>query len=288
MCGTKCCGPTQGCDGNWCCDPKCDGKTCGSDGCDGSCGSCASGEVCLGAGKCVLETVEVPAGKFWMGCNEAVEGPCNLSEYPYHEVYLDAFAIDTTEVTKQAYKTCVDAGTCVPTGDTWSEEDAFVPAQKVDWYAAEKYCKSWAGKRLCTEAEWEKAARGTDGQDYPWGNSAATCSLAVIDLGGSSAATGCGTGGPMGVGSIPAGASPYGALDMGGNVQEWVADWLSWEYYASSPASNPKGPSSGTSRVMRGGSYAHGSWFLRASMRFGEAPGDADPRFGFRCCKSLD
>jgi formylglycine-generating enzyme required for sulfatase activity len=194
----------------------------------------------------------VPEGRFTMGSSDGDEWAWQ-EEKPQHEVYLDAFWIDRMEVTNGQYDECMQSAICTQPRywkDNTSNQHG-QPVVGVDWEQGRAYCE-WAGARLPTEAEWEKAARGTDGRRYPWGNKDASCQYAVMDDGGS----GCGQGWcPWTVGSKPSGASPYGALDMAGNVWEWVADWYASDYYAQSPARNPQGPESGTRRVIRGGSW---------------------------------
>jgi serine/threonine-protein kinase len=160
----------------------------------------------------------------------------------------------------------------------------------VSWYAGQTYCK-WAGGRLPTEAEWEKAARGTEGNVYPWGDQPVTGSLANFadsntnehwsnvgeDDGYSQTAP---------VGSYPDGASPYGILDMSGNVWEWVADWYARDYYQNSPLENPTGPQDGEYRVLRGGSWYNDNSFLRAAFRSDNYPDVTIISYGFRCTRS--
>ena len=236
--------------------------------------------------------VLVPAGEFWMGCNEQVDNQCEADEKPYHQVYLDAFYIDQYEVTNGEYLECFQAGACRPPeyNDSSSDyrfggkegkfyrgfEAARQPAVGVSWEDARSYC-GWAGKRLPTEAEWEKAARGTDGRKYPWGNQLPTCSLANF--------ADCPEDKTWTVGSKPAGASPYGALDMAGNVWEWVADWYGENYYLSSPGQNPPGAGSGTLRVLRGGSWNHYAELERASNRVRVVPDYRSGHHGFRCAR---
>jgi formylglycine-generating enzyme required for sulfatase activity len=229
-------------------------------------------------------TVPVPQGSFWMGCNQELDEKCRQDEHPYHEVVLDAFEVDRYEVTVGDYRACVSAGGCTEpdTGGSCNWDVATMddhPVNCVDFSQAVAYCE-WAKKRLPTEAEWEKAARGTEGQVYPWGNDSADCEHAVMNDGGN----GCGTGKTMAVGSKPAGASPFGAMDMAGNVWEWVADWYDASYYQTSPASAPPGPQEGTFRVARGGSWYGGSVDdLRASRRNRLLPSFCNHDLGFRC-----
>ena len=237
---------------------------------------------------CGATMVAVPAGNFWMGCNEAVDVECDADESPYHEVYLSDFAIDKTEVRAGAYKACVDAGVCAYNGDTggyytYDHNMENHPINGVNWYEANTYCE-WLGKRLPTEAEWEKAARGIDGRKYPWGNSPdASCTHLVMDEGGD----GCGTAQTWEVGSKPLGASPYGAMDMAGNVWEWTADWYSSDYYEQTPVEgwvNPEGPVSGVYRVLRGGSWLNfDPVLLNSSFRNFLTPANRFSYLGFRC-----
>ena len=244
---------------------------------------------------CTEAECTVPAGSFWMGCNESIDSLCASKEYPYHEVTLSAYKIDKYEVTVAQYQACVSDGACnnnsselhyKTTEDNSScnlgasEKDDH-PMNCVTWYGAKAYCE-WLGKRLPTEAEWEKAARGTDGRVYLWGNETATCEYAVMsdsDAGGD----GCGTGGTMAVGSKKTGISPYGAYDMSGNVWEWCSDWYDIDYYKISPSENPTGPESGSVRVLRGGSWENQYKDVRTSTRGSRAPVAVYTRYGFRC-----
>jgi len=224
--------------------------------------------------------VLVPAGEFLMGSTDAGSG-----EKPQHKVYLDAYLIDRTEVTNAMYARCVAAGACKPPSSLSSSERSsyygnsrfdLYPVIYVSWDDARSYCQ-WAGGRLPTEAEWEKAARGTDGRIYPWGNEGPTCDRVNYDGGK------C-VGDTAPVGAYPQGASPYGALDMAGNVWEWVADWYQDTYYASAPTRNPPGPGSGQYRVLRGGGWFRYDGDLRAAYRhhFYYPTGQSND-IGFRC-----
>lgn len=221
------------------------------------------------------ETVDVPAATFEMGCNAMVDTDCKDDEQPPHSVMLDAFAIDRTEVSQAEYSACVAAGACAAPSCEWDCAKGDFPAGCVDWAGAKAYC-AWAQKRLPTEAEWELAARGTDGRKFPWGNDAATCDHVNMHGCGEAAAK---------VGSRPAGASPYGALDMAGNMVEMVEDWYDAKYYASSPAKDPKGPATGQHYVGRGGGFKSEAVWQRTSARDWYDATDAGGSLGFRCAR---
>jgi serine/threonine-protein kinase len=220
-----------------------------------------------------MEMVCVPAGEFLMGSADN-DPEARDDEKPQHTVYLDAFWIDTTEVTNAQYRKCVEAGECEEPG-YWDDSDLNAPDQPVvcvSWEDARDYA-AWAGGRLPTEAEWEKAALGTEGRIYPWGNSPPDCSKANY--------AGC-AGRPVAVGSHPDGASPYGAQDLAGNVWEWVADWYDGAYYSKSPVSNPQGSDSGIRRVLRGGSFDFSEGRIRCACRYWANPDHMIRRVGFR------
>ena len=234
----------------------------------------------------------VPAGTFTMGDTldqamaecQKVDVTCQQVEFtfeqPPHSVTLDAYWIDKTDVTNAMYALCVNAGDCQAPSYRKDYDDPIYstyPVVEVNWNDAHAYCQ-WAEARLPTEAEWEKAARGTDGRIYPWGNSAPTCLLANFTGG-----IGC----PnviVAVGSSPAGASPYGVLDMAGNVWQWVNDWYDPAYYANSPSSNPQGPVNGTYRMLRGGAYNINGSHIRSVARNMSGPTDGGIT-GFRCAR---
>jgi serine/threonine protein kinase len=220
-----------------------------------------------------MTLVYVPEGEFIMGWNDGDD-----DEKPVHTVWLDAFWIDRTEVTNAMYEKCISAGACSPS--SCSGSNAFngsdQPVVCVNWNDASIYC-GWAGRRLPTEAEWEKAARGTDGRIYPWGEQSPDAQLMNYNQNIGKTST---------VGSYPEGASPYGALDMAGNAWEWTADWYGESYYSSSPDRNPEGPGSGGYRVLRGGSWVNVVDLVRASNRFWFTPDDRLNFYGFRCAAS--
>ena len=254
-----------------------------------------------------MTLIGIPAGGFWMGSgtDDAYAEP---DEMPLRRIKLDGYWIDKTEVTNAMFAQCVRAGACTPPPATFGPfsphayygDSAFddYPVVNVTWLQAKQYC-TWAGRRLPTEAEWEKAARGTaarrfpwewigvadpeklnfcdQGCDFPW-------SVTDVDDGYSETAP---------VGSYPAGASPYQVLDMAGNVWEWTADWFAGTYYEEGPLSNPAGPQTGTWRVVRGGSWLDGVHVrtlvhARSANRFYQSPETAHSDLGFRCAQSAE
>jgi formylglycine-generating enzyme required for sulfatase activity len=267
------------------------------------------------------EMVLVPAGAFTMGSDPAevdrfVEG-CKKAgvaeqtckqwgnrETPRHRVTLDAFHIDRYEVTNALFERFVRATSHQTTAERegkgfvyhqkdgklqWEEVNGAAwrtpsgpgtsapgdhPVVQVSWHDADGYCR-WAGKRLPTEAEWEKAARGTDGRRYPWGE----------DWDAAKANGTMSVKATTRVGAYPAGVSPYDVHDMAGNVTEWVADWFDENYYQRSTERNPKGPESGTTRVLRGGSWYGYAIRLRTANRLLNTPVNRYNYIGFRCAR---
>jgi formylglycine-generating enzyme required for sulfatase activity len=223
----------------------------------------------------------VPAGEFWMG----VDGTIGLEdERPRHMVWLDAYLMDVYEVTTGRYAKFLDATGRIPPL-FWDQVDPAHhgdrPVVGVDWEDADAYCR-WAGNRLPTEAEWEKAARGTDERRHPWGNQAPTANVANFALGARFSYDQVLT--P--VGRYEKGKSPYGIYDLAGNVWEWVQDWYDGAYYDQSPDRNPQGPDQGQFKVLRGGSWSELPKYLLTYGRFKLPPSTRNSYTGFRCAKS--
>lgn len=239
-----------------------------------------------------MPQVYIPAGKFRMGGMDVRRAP---NELPVHDVTLDAFWMDQLEVTNAMYMLCVSAGACDPPQSFKSQrrpeyfrdlEFKDYPVIYVTWGQATAYC-SWAGRRLPSEAEWERAGRGDDLRTFPWGEDKADGTLANFNML---------VGDTSRVGSYAAGASPFGVLDMAGNVAEWVNDLYTFNYSLENTL-NPTGPvtSSTLNRVVRGGSLGDAEINIRVSKRSSvlgsnlnvtpASLGDFSPRIGFRCAQ---
>lgn len=227
----------------------------------------------------------VPAGEFLMGTAQDGEW-VDENEMPEHLVFLGGFWMDETEVTNAQYATCVQAGSCTPPRKSNSythaqyygnpEFDNF-PVTQVDWSQARTYC-AWAGRRLPTEAEWEKAARGVTPRIYPWEGEAKGeyfANFSIYQVGDTTE-----------VRRYPPGISPYKIYDLAGNVYEWVADWYSESFYSTSPKEDPSGPETGTTKVIRGGAWSSDWIFIRTASRMFFYPEDFSGDIGFRCAQA--
>ena len=236
------------------------------------------------------EWLLVPSGEFEMG---AEGGPAHTDEAPKHRVFLDAFYIAKYEVANHQYLTFVkSAGHRAPENEDpkfsiWRagamlEGAGELPVINVSWDDAAAFCK-WTGGRLPTEAEWEKAARGTDGRTYPWGNDPVTGNRSNFSIENITFWDGPATLAKKD--QYDYGRSPYGAYEMAGNVWEWVQDYYDENYYKNSPSKNPTGPSSGKERVVRGGSWQNNPDTVRSANRNKHEPSDRRIYIGIRCAK---
>lgn len=249
-----------------------------------------------------MTLLPVPSGDFLMGSDARYE-LAEPDEQPQRRVALAGFWIDATEVTRAMYAQCVEQGPCPgePTVLSPADSGPQLPQSHVSWQDAEAYCQ-WAGRTLPTEAQWERAARGHDGRRYPWGwiGTAITgrdvrlnfcdsnCPYAYRD-----GAVDDGAARQASVGSYPAGASPVGALDMAGNVWEWVADWYRPDYYQVAPLNDPLGPEEGRFKGIRGGSWTEPAVegivpTARSANRAWQLPDRRTPDIGFRCAVSAE
>lgn len=222
----------------------------------------------------------VPEGAFPMGSDS---GQALADERPQHDVWVDTFQIDLYEVTTRQYAVFL-AAEKGPAPWLWDTVDPSRhgdrPVIGVDWHDAAAYCK-WADKRLPTEAEWEKAARGSDGRRYPWGNQEPSPALANFALGARFSYSQV----LVPVTDYPEGVSAYGLHHMAGNVWEWTQDWYGASYYEMSEGRNPTGPAEGQFKVLRGGSWSDLPKYLLTFGRFKLPPGTRNSYTGFRCAR---
>lgn len=258
--------------------------------------------------------VLIPEGPFLRG---SPPGQGDPDEQPQRMIHLDAFYLDRYEITNRHYQAFLKATNhrapehcCDPSYNLWTSREIATelldhPVVNVDWFDADAYCR-WAGKRLPTEAEWEKAARGTEARLYPWGSQwdptrangvaywagrdFATADEAKIWWGEAGAELL--KKGVQGILTLPvtaleAGATPTGLMHLAGNVWEWVADWYDPQYYAASPDQNPKGPEAGEYKVLRGGSWLNHRHLLRTTARDASRPTMRNHGTGFRCAADM-
>jgi formylglycine-generating enzyme required for sulfatase activity len=223
--------------------------------------------------------VLVPAGEFWMGAEDGLQ-----DARPLHRVYLSSYWFDKYEATNDRYRQCVEGGGCTPPKDRPTFEDlarAQHPVTNITWNQARSFCQ-WQGKRLPTEAEWEKAARGTDGRRYPWGNDGEVVKSRVRN-----GELKAGANGTESIGLQAATASPYAVFDLIGSVSEWVKDWYAEDFYQASPARDPQGPPRGSFRVLRGGEWDEKPPDLRTSYRGWDDVTYWGPTLGVRCAEDV-
>ncbi|MFM8552602.1 MAG: formylglycine-generating enzyme family protein [Nitrospiraceae bacterium] len=254
-------------------------------------GQSGAGKTGGPTGKDGAPMIVIPEGEFLMGASDAAS-----NERPEHKVWLKSYAIDQYEVTIGLYAKFLEAAKHGPP-PTWDDEAVTSagnrPAVGLTWQDAEAYCK-WAGKLLPTEAEWEKAARGTDGRRFPWGQMQPFGDIANSNRGvwvSDAITLAPVTSGLEGMsvrhGTKEGGKSPYGLFHMAGNAAEWVADWYDREYYQKSPDRNPPGPATGEKRVIRGGSWADVPMGIRTTARVSAEPDFQDRTVGARCAMDL-
>ena len=228
-------------------------------------------------GKDGAPAVLIPAGAFIWGDNE---------NSPRRELFVDSFYLDKHEVTVARYADFLKATGNVRPPEEWQTVDlkthAALPVVGVDWQDASSYCQ-WAGRRLPTDAEWERAARGLDERKYPWGNEPPSAKHARFAMNYQNSVY---QDGVAPVGTHPKGASPFGIDDLSGNVWEWVADWFT-ESFSRTDRRNPKGPASGTDKVLRGGGWYDPPGRLTGTKRMHAPPGHRDDSVGFRCASDV-
>ncbi|MDR3574115.1 MAG: SUMF1/EgtB/PvdO family nonheme iron enzyme [Anaerolineaceae bacterium] len=228
-----------------------------------------------------MTIVYIPPGQFLMGTSSNSQ-VVKAEEQPQRSIFMDGYWIDKVPVTNGMYHKCLNAGKCNGLVTSTNYYEIFTnpnftnhPVVYVNWNDAMKYC-AWVGGSLPTEAQWEKAARGTDGRIYPWGNNPPTSKLANYN--GYAGMTTI-------VGSYPDGASPYGLLDMAGNVREWIKDWYSDYYLHDATASDPAGPPKGINHTLKGGGWRDPPIYLRSASRLQHIANSPGEDRGFRCVR---
>ncbi len=243
------------------------------------------GKSLLSMEKVQVEMIEIPSGNFIRG---SAPGEGRLDEQPKRKIYVNSFAIDKFEVSNSQYMAFIEETLHKPPLNVYGKNELAteggindLPVVQVTWHDAVDFC-FWAGKRLPTEAEWEKAARGNDNRLYPWGSEPPTSKTAQFDGEWDGKHT------LKKVNSLPEGQSASGVFQLSGNVREWTQDWYDGEYYANSPEKNPKGPGTGILKVIRGGSWRSFDSDLRVTSRGKGGFALKTHGIGFRCARDID
>ncbi len=222
-----------------------------------------------------IELVQIPAGKYWVGCDKSIDKTCSPAEQPGRFIESPSFKMGKFEITQMQFEECVKSGNCFRSKKIFPKEESNSPITDVTWSQAQQFCK-WRKMDLPTEVQWEISARGPDRRIYAWGNIPPTCDTANSSYLCKSKI--------KPVGSYEKDQSPFGAYDMVGNIEEWVVDWYDEQYLTHYPL--PALDKKPSERSVRGGSYRSDTWHSRITHRFYALPSDVSGDRGFRCASA--